>query len=78
MPGQSALASSSTLSLVGTKAATYCDYYSGDSATGLFAAHPVSEATQAELLQAVDMFFPPEATAAAEGANETEACRLQS
>ncbi|CAL8463344.1 g2878 [Coccomyxa elongata] len=45
------------------------DYYSGDSATGLFAAHPVSEAAQAELLQAVDMFFPPEAAATAEGAN---------
>ena len=45
------------------------DCYSGDSATGLFAAHPVSEAAQAELLQAVDMFLPPEATAAAEGAN---------
>ncbi|CAL8470818.1 g10360 [Coccomyxa elongata] len=45
------------------------DYYSGDSATGLFAAHPVSEAAQAELLQAVDMFLPPEAAATAEGAN---------
>ncbi|CAL8468448.1 g7988 [Coccomyxa elongata] len=45
------------------------DYYSGDSATGRFAAHPVSEAAQAELLQAEDMFLPPEAAATAEGAN---------
>ena len=37
--------------------------------SGLFAAHPVSEAAQAELLQAEDMFLAPEATAAAEGAN---------
>ena len=45
------------------------DYYSGASETGLFAAHPVSAQAQAELLQAVDMVLPPEATAAAEGAN---------
>ena len=36
-----------------------CDKYSGDSATGLFAAHPVSEAALAELLQAFNMFLPP-------------------
>ncbi|CAL8472191.1 g11733 [Coccomyxa elongata] len=45
------------------------DYHSGYSATGLFAAHLVSEAAQVELLQAVDMFLPPEAAATAEGAN---------
>ena len=45
------------------------DFYSADSATGLFAAHPVSEEAQEELLQAVDKSLSPPAAAEAEGAN---------
>ncbi|BDA47098.1 Transposon TX1 uncharacterized 149 kDa protein [Coccomyxa sp. Obi] len=43
------------------------DFYSGDSATGLFAARPVSQPAQAELLEALDKSLTPEATATAEG-----------
>ena len=40
------------------------DHYSGGSATGHFAAHPVPEAPQAEVLQTADVCLPPETTAA--------------
>ncbi|BDA44215.1 probable LINE-1 retrotransposable element ORF2 protein [Coccomyxa sp. Obi] len=43
------------------------DFYSGDSATGLFAARPVSQPAQAELLEALDKSLTPEAAATAEG-----------
>ncbi|BDA49663.1 LINE-1 retrotransposable element ORF2 protein [Coccomyxa sp. Obi] len=43
------------------------DFYSGDSATGLFAARPVSQPAQAELLEVLDKSLTPEAAATAEG-----------
>ncbi|BDA45595.1 probable LINE-1 retrotransposable element ORF2 protein at N-terminal half [Coccomyxa sp. Obi] len=49
------------------------DFYSGDSATGLFAARPVSQPAQAELLEALDKSLTPEAAATAEEYIELEA-----
>ncbi|BDA51426.1 probable LINE-1 retrotransposable element ORF2 protein [Coccomyxa sp. Obi] len=45
------------------------DFYSGDSATGLFAARSVSLPAQAELLEALDKSLTPEAAATAEGSS---------
>ncbi|BDA47907.1 hypothetical protein COCOBI_11-1640 [Coccomyxa sp. Obi] len=42
-------------------------FYSGHSATGLFAARPVSQPAEAELLEALDKSLTPEAAATAEG-----------
>ncbi|BDA47893.1 probable LINE-1 retrotransposable element ORF2 protein at N-terminal half [Coccomyxa sp. Obi] len=45
------------------------DFYSGDSAAGLFAARPVLQPAQAELLAALDKSLTPEEAAAADGAS---------